>query len=275
MSLLRVVSAVTDARRASLIRIVIGMDAALRGEEARNVMQAVAHPNKLHLPYVFGLGVPPQPWLDIYAVAWILLGVAFAAGWRTLWTGLALSAVMFSSLLFDEQTFSNHLYFISIIVLLLALAGAGGRYSIDSWRGRGSAFVAQWPITLLKLQLSLIYFFGAVSKINPIYLSGVVLERNLHAGGLITLPPELRTMTICAVLSAASVAIDLALALGLWLPRFRAITAAGGIVFHIFMVSLLTANLSGQLAMFAVACMALYLFFFPAPMPPATETASR
>ncbi len=265
MSLLRVVSAVTDARRAAIVRIFIGIDAALRGVEARRVMVAATQADRLQLPYFGWFRIPPEPWLDIYTGAWIVLGIAFATGWRTLWTGLTLALVIFVSLLLDQQTFSNHLHFISIIVLLLSLAGAGGRYSIDAWRGRGSAVVAQWPITLLKIQLSLLYFFGSVSKINPTYLSGAVLQSNLQVGGLITLPPELRTLSICASLSLASIVVDMALAIGLWIPRLRVITAAAGIIFHIFMVSLLTADLSGQLAMFAVACMSLYLFFFTPP----------
>lgn len=263
----RLVSAVTDARRASLIRIIIGIDAVLRGAEAREIMLKVSAPTALQLPIFDWLRVPAQPWLDLFIGAWVLLAAAFAVGWRTRWAGFALFAVMFASLFFDQQTFSNHLHFISIIVLLLSLAGAGARYSVDARMGRGALVIPEWPLTLLKIQLSLLYFFGSLSKINAVYLSGVVLESNLKDSSLISLPPELRTLEVCAILSVISVVADMALAFGLWLRRFRMATAVAGIVFHFMMVALLTSNLAGQLSMFAVACIALYLLFFPTRAP--------
>src|SRR4051812_5471184 len=101
----RIVTEVADGRRPALIRIIIGIDAVLRGFEARNIMLAVAAPNALQLPLYPWLGIPPQPWLDIYIGAWVALGIAFALGWRARWAGLGLFALTFVSLCFDQQTF--------------------------------------------------------------------------------------------------------------------------------------------------------------------------
>jgi Vitamin K-dependent gamma-carboxylase len=247
---------------ASVIRIIIGADAALRGLEARRVMLAVWEPGKLQLPFFDWLTIPPPPWLNLYAVLWITLALAFCVGWRTRLVGIALAATMFASLFFDQQLYSNHLYLISLIVLLLAVANAGARYSVDAWLGRGAATVAEWPLTLLKIQLSLVYFFGAVSKINSVYLSGVVLYLNLRPGGLVSLPVSLRTLQTCAVLAAASVIVDMGLAFGLWLWRFRALTVVVGVLFHLTLILLLTSDLAAQLAIFAVACVSIYPLFF-------------
>ena len=62
--LYRIVSTVTDARRAGLIRIIVGADAVLLGVEARNTMVDVAAPNALQLPVIAWLRIPSQPWLD-------------------------------------------------------------------------------------------------------------------------------------------------------------------------------------------------------------------
>lgn len=88
----------------------------------------------------------------------------------------------FSSLLFflsftyiqlmDKSTYLNHYYFISIISFLLILVPAHKNYSIDSllFPSVRKEKTAQWTILIFKLQMSILYIFAGVAKINSDWL---------------------------------------------------------------------------------------------------------
>jgi hypothetical protein len=50
------------------------------------------------------------------------------------------------------------------VLFLMTLADSGAAYSVDAWRGKGSATVARWPHRLIILQLTFIYVRTGFAK---------------------------------------------------------------------------------------------------------------
>jgi hypothetical protein len=131
-----------------------------------------------------------------------------------------------------------------------------------------------WPIRLIQIQLSLVYGVNALAKLTPQYLSGDVLQGfskvlpNFVADvsyGTLHLGPLAIPVWLGAV---ASVAIELALAIGLWFPRLRWATAALGVTFHVGLKWIIRIGLLDYASMFLY--LAFLLPFVPRPAQAAT-----
>jgi hypothetical protein len=255
-------SARTDALPVAVVRIVVGAIATVRALEAYRIMARVFAPGLLRLPYFECIPDPTKGFIWGLAITWLFSALAFCIGWHTRIMGLMLSGTMALTLLLDQQTYSNHLYLLAIIVLLLTCADAGRTVSIDATRGQRRSDVPAWPVLLLKLQLSIVYGFSAIAKITPIYLSGLVIAVNLRRSGPLIVPIEWRTPAIMSAFAVLSVITEAFLAVALWLPRWRRLAVVIGVGFHVTLVLLLIPEVRVQLAVFAVATLALYVLFF-------------
>ncbi|WP_296621830.1 HTTM domain-containing protein [Marivirga sp.] len=73
--------------------------------------------------------------------------------------------------LIDKTNYLNHYYFVSIIAFLLILVPANKAYSVDAWRMKKQDFyVPAWSIHIIILQLSLVYFFAGLAKLQSDWL---------------------------------------------------------------------------------------------------------
>jgi hypothetical protein len=260
--LLQLILGQTPAVPVALVRIIIGVVTAVRAVEAWRIMARVFAPGLLRLPYVSWLPEPSLTLIALLTLTWFAGAIAFCLGWHTRIAGSLLFATMSVTLLLDQQTYSNHLYLLVLVVLLLTLADAGAALSLDARRKGPRSEVPAWPVLLLKLQVSIVYGFSAIAKITPVYLSGLVIAINLRKSGPLSIPMEWRTPGIMSTLAVFSVATEAFLAVALWLPRWRWPAAIIGIGFHVTLVLLLIPEVAVQLAVFAVATLALYLLFF-------------
>ncbi len=80
--------------------------------------------------------------------------------------------------LLDQIYFNNHFYLMSLLVFILIFINGNARYSVDNWlfpKSR-SAYVPQWQLLLLKFQVSIIFFFSGLGKLNADWLSGYPLK---------------------------------------------------------------------------------------------------
>lgn len=166
-------------------------------------------------------------------------------------------------------------------ISLAAVAGlAGFSFVVTSWRMYNHHVVlmitvalilllfdrAEQP-TLLKVQLSIVYGFAAVTKLNAAYISGAVLDSKLASSDawqhlhLNALPA-----TVLPTLAVASILVEAWLAVALWFKATRVQAAVIGVVFHIAMVALIAYGIVSviRLVVFSGLMLALYLPFFAA-----------
>ena len=131
---------------------------------------------------------------------WFVGAAAMGADVRS--GGVVLALIAFGGAWLSFRRFSNHVVFIGWVSTILAL-----------WDDRPTR------TRLLRIQLCAVYFFGAVSKINPAFLSGQTIANRQT---WVPFPQA------CAF---AAIAAELALCAGVWY-RWHS-TLAFAIAFHV------------------------------------------
>jgi hypothetical protein len=104
------------------IRIVIGLVSIFRGVEEWRVMLRVFRPDIVRFPMFEFLPVIGTRAALAIVVAWLLSALAFTIGVQVRISGLLLAATMGATLFIDQQLYFSHLYLLTLIVLLLAVA---------------------------------------------------------------------------------------------------------------------------------------------------------
>src|SRR5690606_26430882 len=135
------------------------------------------------------------------------------------------------------QFYSNHLYLLALVVSILALGAPA--------RGKGSG--APWAAALLMAQVTIVYAYAGLAKLNPSWIAGDVLER--YADGLMRMAGDAMPW-IYPRLAAASIAAELGLAVLLW-SRWYRIAWIGGALFHAGCVMLLSWGQAYELLIFS------------------------
>jgi hypothetical protein len=218
-----------------LTRIFLGIAALIRGPEAGRVLWGVLRPDVAHFPLI-GLPLPPQNAVPLIVAAWMMLALAFTLGKWPKITGTLLVGLMAYTLLLDEQTYSNHLY---LLILLIGIVSLAPR-----------------PEPLLRCQLTIVYTFAAVRKLTPVYLSGAVIAAHLPLS-----LQGLRQFEIMFPLAIASIFTEAFLAIAFWSARFRLAAWVVGIGLHGSCILLLAPGFKLQLTVFSLEMIALYTAF--------------
>jgi hypothetical protein len=245
-----------DARPLAIARIGVGLAALLKALIFVPVLTTVLAPGALVATDWPWLPRPSLAVLPILLVTWCTAAVLLTIGWRSRWAAATLSALVGYLLALDQQLYSHHLYLLALLTFLLALSDPGAIWSLDASRGQARATVPAWPARLIRVQLSIVYIFGALSKVNVYWLSGALLASELRRGGLIVLPEPLASFPAVACLAIAAVVVELYLAVALWSPRLHRPALLLGVAMHVGFTVLIPP--ADQLLVFSVECLALY-----------------
>jgi predicted DCC family thiol-disulfide oxidoreductase YuxK len=245
-----------DPRRLALTRIGVGVAAGMIGLETWRLLIKVSAPDKLQVPALAWLPVLSHELIWALFAVWTLLAAALTLGLkaRLAAAGLALLAVL--AMLLDEQVYSNHLALMAVLCGLLALGRPAAVWSLDARRRPPVAATPYWPVFLIQVQISTLYGFAALSKLNDVYFSGEVLERSTW-GFVNTLGEPL---LIAAAL--AGIAVELFLSVGLWNARLQRIAFPLGLCFHLLIVATFERPL--PLIPFALLALSPYVLFLRA-----------
>lgn len=260
-TLLDLVSATSPARPLAVARIVVGAAALLKLVALATYASRLFSPGMLRVPYGWA---PVLPAVVVWALVALCLAAAaaFLLGWRTRWAGAFLTFSIGALLLVDQQLYSNHLYLLGLTVLLLTLADSGATLSLDARDDRPRAQVPRWPVTLLKIQVTIVYGFAAVAKLNVEYLSGAALNSSLARQGVLAFPELLRTVEVLAPLAVITVMIEMVLALALWSARLRPAAFVLGMLLHLVIIVSMDPRL--DLVVFSMVMFSMYLLFMDA-----------
>lgn len=250
-----------DPRPLAVARIIAGLNALILSVEALAKLWLIVQPDVLRLPYIPGIPQMPKGLLFPFMAFWAVQAVAFMIGWNTRISGFILATLMGYSFLFDQQVYSNHLYLLTLLVILLSITDSGAAYSVDARGAKPRENPIGWPVTLMKLQLTIVYGFAALSKINAEYLSGSMIESSLRVGGPLAIPETWHGTWIMGTIAVASILTEIFLALAFWSPRWRTSAVVIGIGFHItILLTMHTAEFLGLLG-FALCMFVVYPLF--------------
>jgi hypothetical protein len=196
--------------------------------------------------------------------------VGYKSSVASAWAGATSLVVIavFGSLHRRDMFVHHHTTLLAFVMLFTALTPCGGSYSVDRLlavrraEARGEPAPEErgslWGLRLVALQLSAVYFWGAVDKTTVPFLSGERMEAILVQYYFdLDLPRWSLFHPLVAVTSVATAALEYALAIGLWIPRFRRRLMLAGLVFHAIIYLILPVQT------FSLAACLLYVAFLP------------
>jgi hypothetical protein len=198
------------------------------------------------------LATVPLP-VDLWFVPLVLLaagGLCLVVDRAVRGGGIAVAIGGLMALLADARLYSNHLWLLILLAGLVALTAAPARVQAETL-----------PFGhLVLLQISVVYGFAALSKLNADFISGGLLWSELSAEGAIIPKPDLvLSQQPMMALALATVFIELALAVGLWTRRARSGAAVLGIAFHVGLIAMVPGW--EELLVFALLCWSTYPLF--------------
>jgi hypothetical protein len=227
-----------DPRPRAAVRIAVGLAGILGAIEVYALGSFVVAPGILALPMVPGMPRLTPETLPIVVAVWMCAAILVLLGTLMRPAGLFLAGLIGMVLLSEQQLYSNHLYLLAIETALVAIGPSDAVWSLAARGKPQPTHIPGWSATLLQLQLSSVYLYGALSKLNPVYLSGAVLANQEGvvgmladiAGSAATL--GLTTATLLIALSVGAVLIELLLILFLWQRRLRLLAIPLGVILH-------------------------------------------
>jgi hypothetical protein len=243
-----------DPRPLGLVRIVVGVAAVIRAFVAMPVLLNLTRDDIILLPYASWAPTPTLSLVMVILALWLVSAVFFTIGWRLAISGTTLSLSIAFVLALDEQSYSNHLYLMLWLTVLLTLARAGTGLAVGGQNER----VVRWPVILIMTQLAIVYGFSGLSKINDGFLSGSVLAGSLE-GGVLPFPEALATPRFLSILAFIVIVVEVALALLIWRARYRPFMFLLGLGLHASIVLFMSAT--GELLVFSIMALGLYPLF--------------
>lgn len=166
-----------DASTLGIFRICWGMMMCIEANWLHNQMQDRHHPDVFHFHYPGFSWIRhfPEGWmmelemiLMLIAAILMVFGVVFRPA-------AAIFTLTYTHFFFSEAlTHNNHFYLIILVNFLLIFTGADNAFSLRqrkrSKSGEAPLPVPAWHYLILKWQVVIVYFYGAIAKINRDWL---------------------------------------------------------------------------------------------------------
>lgn len=165
--------------------------------------------------------------------------------------------------LLDKTFYLNHYYLVCLLSFLLCFTSANRYFSLDVYfRPKLKRLTCPaWQIQIFKLQLSIVYFFAGLAKVNSDWL--------FHAQPMATWLPGRYSLPIIGrwlhlswlafLFSWLGCLYDLTIWIFLWIKKTRSLAYIAVIIFHV-----LTYILFPRIGMFPYIMMTSTLIFFSA-----------
>lgn len=194
---------------------------------------------RLSYSYLDFIQVLPEPvmygllYLCFFAALCIMLGLFF----RTACLTFAVSYLYI--FLLDKSLFNNHIYLFILLAFLLATTHADRFFSVRHFirsKSRSATYIPRWEIFVLQLQITIVYFYGGLVKVNHDWLVRNEPMRTMIAGvsESHTLASLVKNDVMVYILSYGGVAFDLVIPFLLWYRPTRALALVPILFFHLF-----------------------------------------
>ena len=215
-TLTRLLTARRPARAVGLFRIGIGLAALARGLKTGRDLYWLGHdpsvvPARL---YDWAPRLETVPEVLAFTVVWMLAGAALTLGHRARLSAGVLCAMSIGLHVVDQNFWAHHVYFMTLVLLLLAIIDSDASLSLRWLRDqRPERDVLWWPVWLVQVQLTLAYLFTAIAKLNPAFLDGGVMQTALELPpDWVWLAPWIALLALCA---------EFFIGVALWVPALR------------------------------------------------------
>lgn len=181
-------------------------------------------------------------------LAYLLALVAFGVGTRL---ALPIAAALYGWLYFGSQLDSYQHHYLVAVVLVIACGVPWARPTGEVTPGTP---VRSWALRLVLVELAIVYFWAAVSKLDPAWVDGRTLASQLSG-----VTRAIAESTIGFAATAVLVLVtELALAATIWLRPAWRVAAPLGIALHLAIVAT-----GFEIGLFAFLMFGLYLLVLP------------
>lgn len=222
------------------------------------------------------LYILPRYHFHYYGFEWVELFGSTATKWELLILGLAAAgialglcyriaaftfATVFSHLfLADKCLYQNHYYLICLVAWIMVIIPANRVASLDACLlPKNLVTVPRWSLWLLRFQIGVPYFFGAIAKINGDWLAGEPMRSMLAQRTDTPFVGQFFTQVWCVFFFAAGgLLFDLLVVPALLTRRFRILACGFAIAFHLTNAWLFTIGVFPWFMLFALP------IYFPA-----------
>ncbi|MEO1714053.1 MAG: HTTM domain-containing protein, partial [Bacteroidota bacterium] len=163
--------------------------------------------------------------------------------------------------LLDKTFYLNHYYLVTLLTFWSVFVPANRWFSVDAvWFPKlRSDRCSNWHILIFKVQLSIVYFFAGLAKVNPdwIYRAQPLATWLPGRYELPLIGKYLHLKEVAYFFSWAGCAYDLTIWIFLWIKKTRGLAYVGVLFFHI-----LTGILFPRIGMFPFIMITSTVIFF-------------
>ena len=212
----------SSARFYAFVRIVVG--AIALAAVSRYLLKAVAYPDT-------GF----EPWHAVAMALWALFAVAVLMGWRARLAAVAAGIAGVVMVTTGHEFFNNnHVYLTTVCMGLVAFSDCERFYALRPRAGLPD----EWPRWMMRIQLSVVYGFAGLQKVNSEFLSGDALNAYLSmaVGPLAPISHALSGTAIVQPMAYSVVIVEVGMALLVWSRRTRALVFGMAIPLHVCML---------------------------------------
>ncbi len=198
----------------------------------------------------------PMTW---YYVIMGILGIGIMLGYRYVACMVVFSCMWALSYFMQKSHYNNHYYLVMLVSFWMLFMPAHRYASLDVKHGRVSASLScpNWCILFFKVQFAIVYFYAAVAKLYPDWLTAkpvsIWLQNKVHypiIGGLFEFE------WFAYLISYGGIFFDFLIIPCLLFKRTRVLAIVLSLVFHLFNSAVF------QVGIFPYFALAVALFFF-------------
>ncbi|MFT5777092.1 MAG: vitamin K-dependent gamma-carboxylase [Crocinitomicaceae bacterium] len=131
----------------------------------------------------------------------------------------------------DQVLYNNHLYLVCLIAFMMIFMPADAALSVRKKRHRST--IPQWNYRLLQFQIVVVFFFGAIAKINPYWFDMHPVQELLNIKAHKTGSEFLASAGMQSFIAYGGFLFDLLVGALLWIPKTRKIGIIGIILFSL------------------------------------------
>lgn len=202
-------------------------------------------------------------------VAMLVAAACLVVGFRSRLAALVVFVAMVSFTRRNPLVFNSGDALLRVISFYLLLVPGGAALSVDRWRKTRKTDEAfwdfpprtVWPLRLMQIQLSIAYFTAVWDKVGGVtWREGSAVAFALRVGFLRRLPlPDglVQSILVSNVLTFATLAAELGLAVLVWNRRYRPRILLVGVALHLGL------DYAFRLGFFSYSMFVLYLAFVP------------
>lgn len=155
----------------ALFRVFFGIIMAIEFYKFRPPHVGMVELGVIHFTYDFFHWIEPlsAEWLNLFFWAMVFNSILFSLGVLYRATSVVQFLGWFYVFHLEKSFYNNHFYLFILVAFIMIFCNGNAALTWKSWK-KGTRDIPRWNLLALQLQLFIVYFYGALAKMNPEWL---------------------------------------------------------------------------------------------------------